>query len=264
VTIIVGIICKDAIVLASDSQTSYYPSTQKRCDTDKVCAIKFKDGKEFLVAQAGDATLSSRAIEILSNSCADGDFVDYRKPADLAELAIKQIKSEVATLNHWTPGDESAVDFAKNSVFSLMLAYFFEERPLIFAIDSWPGFATQQHDYATLGCGSTVAEFILSRSKVSDMKMGMAVMTAIYTVEEVKRVDSFCGGQTKIATIKPHAPKAVVAKGQRALDLINSCVESMAKHEEKSRDEWRAMMDTIADDAMEKFHKKYPLEKESK
>lgn len=37
VTVIVGIICKEAIILASDSQTTY--GTTKRCDAEKMVSV---------------------------------------------------------------------------------------------------------------------------------------------------------------------------------------------------------------------------------
>jgi 20S proteasome alpha/beta subunit len=64
-TIIVGLICKDGIVLAGDSQTT--TGTSKRCDAKKFALVKFTDA-EVLVAQAGNASTAGRAIEIFRDS----------------------------------------------------------------------------------------------------------------------------------------------------------------------------------------------------
>jgi 20S proteasome alpha/beta subunit len=47
VTVIIGIICKASIVLASDSQTTY-GDYSKRCDTEKIRVVGFKNKKVFV------------------------------------------------------------------------------------------------------------------------------------------------------------------------------------------------------------------------
>ena len=51
VTLIVGIICRDAIVLAADSQNSY--GSLKLPGTNKISKVTFRDKKEILVAESG-------------------------------------------------------------------------------------------------------------------------------------------------------------------------------------------------------------------
>src|SRR2546425_1042988 len=62
VTVIIGIICKAAIVPASDSQTTYGDS--KRRDAEKIRVVPFKKSK-VLVAQAGALDTSSRVIDVM-------------------------------------------------------------------------------------------------------------------------------------------------------------------------------------------------------
>ena len=258
VTIIVGIICKDGIVLASDSQTSY--GTSKRTDTDKIYPVDFGDGS-VLIAQSGNAELSSRAVEEFEKMAKTAQFDDYRKPVEILEQSLRALKQNIIHLNLWESNREFADDFFKDldNNFGLMIAYYYGSPPLpyIYIVNFWPGVAARQRGYATLGCGSTVAEFILNRSKVSDMNWGLALITAVYTVEEVKKVDAFCGGQTKVARLDSNG-KPSSTDSQQNLDLIKALVESMAKHEEKTRVAWKAMMDTVVADALEICNKKYP------
>src|SRR5258707_10445161 len=105
VTLIVGLIGRqdegdgetNAIVLASDSQTTW--GTLQRSDTDKMSGITFADGKKVLVAQSGDSTLGSRAIEVLQNEALTVNLNDYRKPAELAEQAVAKVKRDYLSLN---------------------------------------------------------------------------------------------------------------------------------------------------------------------
>jgi 20S proteasome alpha/beta subunit len=252
VTIIVGIICKDCIALSSDSQTSYSPGTSKRCDVDKIVGLKFKDGKQAIVAQAGDAILSSGAIEMLQKLARENEFDDYRKPAELAEVAVKQLKGKVAGLNHWTPGDDASVKYWKENEFALMLAYYYQDRPFIYSLPSWPGMAMKEYNYATAGCGSTVAEFILSRSKMSEMEMQHALITAIYTVEQVKKVDAFCGGQTKLGVI---TKDEIRIADDRSEKLIKATVKTLEKYDEQIKSEWKKMMETILGESLQEYRK---------
>ena len=265
VTIIVGIICKDKIVLTSDSQTSF--GSSKRTDTNKISVVKFADNNPVLVAQSGNAELSSRAIEQFEKLAKTTQFDDYRRPVEAMEEALRLLKQDVIRLNNWESNRELAHEFFQDldNNFSLMIAYYYGAPPLpyLYTVSFWPGIAARQYGYSTLGCGSTVAEFILSRSKVSEMETSYAIMTAIYTVEEVKKVDAFCGGQTKIAILDINH-KAITTNNQKALDLIKCTIESMERYEEQTKIAWKAMMDTIANEAIENFDKKYPEKNEDK
>jgi 20S proteasome alpha/beta subunit len=262
VTIIIGIICKDGIILASDSQTSY--GTSKRTDTDKICHVNFASSNHVLVAQSGNAELSARAIEEFEKMAKGAQFDDYRKPVEVLEEALRSLKQNVIHLNNWESQPALADEFFKDldNNFGLMIAYYYGTPPVpyVYIVHFWPGIASRQRGFSTLGCGSTVAEFILSRSKVSEMEFGMAMMTAVYTVEEVKKVDAFCGGQTKIARLTPSG-KFSSTDQRDNLALIKSVVDSMAKHEEKTREAWKNMMDTVATDAVGNFKKNNPDEK---
>jgi 20S proteasome alpha/beta subunit len=259
VTIIVGIICKDRIILASDSQTSW--SNSKRTDTDKISRIDFGGAGSVLIAQSGNAELSSRAVEEFEKVAKTASFDNARRPVDVLEDCLRTLKQNLINQNLWEKNREIANDYFQDisNNFGLMAAYFYGDPPVpyIYIVNFWPGIAARQRGYATLGCGSTVAEFILSRSKISEMKWGMAMMTAIYTIEEVKKVDAFCGGQTKIATVGPSG-KSTSTNKQRNLDLIKYVVDSMSKHEDKTRAAWIAMMDKIAKDAFKNYKKQYP------
>jgi 20S proteasome alpha/beta subunit len=61
VTLIVGIVCRDGIVIDSDSQTTCEYG-EKQCDTENVFRIDFKDGSAGLVATAGSLDFSTQAI----------------------------------------------------------------------------------------------------------------------------------------------------------------------------------------------------------
>jgi ATP-dependent protease HslVU (ClpYQ) peptidase subunit len=74
VTIIVGIISDESIVLASDSQTT--SGNAKRTDTEKISTVEFSN-LGVLVAQAGYAPFSGQAVEIFNGLAKDKEITDY-------------------------------------------------------------------------------------------------------------------------------------------------------------------------------------------
>jgi 20S proteasome alpha/beta subunit len=241
VTIIVGIICKGGIVVASDSQSTAW--NVKRTDSTKISHSSLA-GQTVLIAQSGDCTLSSRAVEILENLFNTAPFDDYRKPADLAQNAIALTKKELGLINNW---DSNSVDqYLNDNPFSLMLAYYHQTskgppEPYLYVLNSTPGFATIYRNYVAIGCGGTVGQFILGRSGVCDMEPHRALIAAIYTVEEVKKVDAYCGGPTKAAVLS-------VGGTLHSSELVISCaVEAMQNYEEETKQNWNDLMQRMID-----------------
>src|SRR6266567_6612872 len=87
VTIIVGIICENGIVVASDSQTTHGNS---RLHCNKVSCLEFIGGKA-IVAQSGASDLSSRAVQILTEKAKQSRIADDRSVARLAEESVREV-----------------------------------------------------------------------------------------------------------------------------------------------------------------------------
>ena len=252
VTIIVGIISKTSIVLGCDSQTT--AGTAKRTDTAKISALDLS-GHKVLVAEAGDCTLSSRTVEALAVLLRTATLDDYRKPADLAQEAVASTKKDLRRLNNWENDPGATEDYLDQNPFSLMLAYYYDEKPWLFTLDCVPGFATKQNSYACLGCGGTVGEFILGRMNPTNMTDEQAIITAFYTVEEVKKVDCYCGGPCKIGILTSDGESNVLANNPRDIALTRFASETIAQHDEQLKSQWRLEMDKIAEESHAKFER---------
>ena len=186
-TILVGLICKNGIAFASDSQTSSEPGTSKRTDTDKISIVEFSDGKQALIAQAGDWDSSAFTVEFLEELARNSALDDYRKPADLLQDAVRHAKERLANLNNWEDRRDLEQEYLCNNPFTFLIAYYFQNQPYLYSLNSVPGFARREFNYACAGCGSTVAEFILSRSNsFLQMEVMKGFAAAVYTVEQVK------------------------------------------------------------------------------
>jgi 20S proteasome alpha/beta subunit len=84
VTLIVGIVCRDGIVIASDSQTTGEYG-EKQCDKEKVFRIEFKDRSPGLIATAGSLDFSTQVVEMIERCALEIEANNPRSLADLAE-----------------------------------------------------------------------------------------------------------------------------------------------------------------------------------
>lgn len=245
-TIILGIIAENTIIIASDSQTT--AGSSKRTDTNKITELTL-DGIPVLIAESGDAVLSGAVVEKLQASFSSLKFDDYRKPVDAAQNAIAELRRQIAqgnTLNN--PNDLGPSYFDENS-FSLMMAYFYKRpnqsatEPFLYTLDSvTAGYGKREKHFAAIGCGASTAEFILGRCDATKLELPMAVTTAVYVVEEVKKVDTFCGGPTKLAVI---GEKSVLYSETEAEPLIKSVIEAIQNAEPELKKKWAELFELL-------------------
>src|SRR5437899_7246721 len=94
VTIIVGIACKNGIVLASDSETTC--GFAKSRDTVKVHFIQFSNGMALL-GESGNADIASRAIDQFQDYAKATALTDYRTAADVLQKALWKVRDELTT-----------------------------------------------------------------------------------------------------------------------------------------------------------------------
>jgi 20S proteasome alpha/beta subunit len=203
VTIIAGIISKDCIVVASDSQTTC--GGMKRMDAKKVGIVEFASDHHVLVGQGGNAGNSARAIEILSEMAKGKDITDYRTPADLARSAMLQVKQELRQQYCNCTMSELHDFIWKDELQSeLMLAYYFDRQPYIFKLDLAVGRADKEvSHYAAIGCGANLGSYLLSEHTNPGMAFDLASVLAIYVVETVCKHDAYCSSPTQMGLIRP-------------------------------------------------------------
>lgn len=200
-TIIVGIITADQIILASDSQTTF--GTQKQTDTDKISVVKFKLGCA-LVAESGDAELSQKAVALFKEKANEHEMKSERDAISIAEQAVKEVRKEQVDL--YGAGnfnlEEWQREFRDNKPFELMVAYYYNEKPFVYTLHVSSAIACKvQSHYSAIGCGANLGGYLLSELSYPKMENEMAAAIAVYVVESVKKHDAFCGGNTKIALL---------------------------------------------------------------
>lgn len=201
VTIIVGIKCKNAIVLASDSQLTY--GTAKRTDISKIATIRFK-GLEVLVAQSGSVLLSGRYIDILSEMAKVIIPDSPEMLGKIAQDAMMALRNELRAIHFNCTSEElDGILLRKGTECEIMLGFFLQSEPHIYTIDIRQGiYQAAPTFYEAIGCGSALGQYLLAEHATPEMDYKFARVIAIYVVETVKKHDAFCGGPTKVGTIR--------------------------------------------------------------
>ena len=252
-TLIAGIICKDSIVLASDSRTTYLGEYEFfRDDAAKIGVVELAAERSrrprALIAQSGHADMSARTVEIMERLAKDRALNDYRVVADLAEAAVGELRTKVAGNRAMTPEELGKY------CFHLMIAHFFKGKPYLFTLAFEDGISVWKRDLnlVTLGCGGPLAEFLLKPFDLASMDTPTATAAAVYAIEAVKGFDPRCGGrtQTGAAFIAPdNSNQASLADWEHLRFFVDE-VESMVG---TAKGEWTGIMKKVLERASMKW-----------
>ncbi len=239
VTIIVGIICEQSIVLASDSQTT--AGTAKRWDSRKIRVVKFKNAP-VLVADSGCADTASRAIEIFSDLGKEVEITDHRTVADTADKAIRTLVDEL----RFAQGDctmEELREFVLREELGceLMIAHLFEKKPYLYRIQSWVGFANRvTTDWEAVGCAANLGGQILTEYLKPGLHFGQVTAIAILAVETAKKHDAYCGGPTRVGILSRayedgdvEYDHAWIMPEDEVLDIVDVIQTELKPHRQK-------------------------------
>lgn len=247
VTIIIGIICKNGIIVASDSQTSW--GNSKRTDTDKIHSCRFKNSKG-IIANSGHAAISYKAVDIAKSICESQELVESRQFAENAQKAAEKVRADL--MEPYRSFGSKPEDFEKlfnDHNYSLLMANYFDGKPYIYTLDFPPGISTKQKNYTAIGCGSNLGMFLLSWFDFSQMDTADAAITAAFIIGEVKKADAFCGGPTQIAWLNE---KNVMKRFNREqIDIFEQEIESGTSQYKK---DWAKSIEVIGERIVERLN----------
>jgi 20S proteasome alpha/beta subunit len=207
-TVIVGLLCKDGIVVASDSQESDDNLGMKRLDVTKVYdtdSFGFTDA-EIVVAGTGASAHIARAVELIAENGFAPHFTTPRSVADVIENSMGQMKTRygddlelelmAAVYCKNCPQDEDR-DIPAIALYSVFPA---DENETV-------GVAEPITDYSAMGSGGLFARYLLNRLHDEDhptkaLSVDDAIREAVYVIDEVTKVDLWCGGPTQLFYIR--------------------------------------------------------------
>jgi hypothetical protein len=204
VTLILGIVCKDAIVLAADSQTT--KGAAKQLGTNKISIVEFQNGKAA-VAESG-SILSNVAIELFQKKAKGKIVEDELTIAKTAEAAVREVITGITEHLNPKSSDIDRQDFLRSgdNYFELMIAYYFGNRPCLYILKSaWAVPFRSSSYFATSGIAADLANYILQEHTARDMDKDLATIIAIKTVKDAIDNVEGCGLPIRAALIhKPY------------------------------------------------------------
>ena len=244
VTVVVGLICNNAVVLASDSQTADVETGRTIRNVAKIFKVEFADGNTGLLAQSGHDDTANNVVEIILEKAKETPLLVH--PRSFAELVEDAVGSLKRRLRKQFVGTD--LEFQKHCLdynFELMTAHYFKDQPQVFTVSFVLGLANRarsEQPYAIIGCGAELAKFFLDRLDIPDMQLGEAIASAIYTVEEVKKSDLRCSGPTKAAyTVLPKAtsPSRSTMTAIVNREEVEEWVQKLIPFDKKIKAEWK-------------------------
>jgi ATP-dependent protease HslVU (ClpYQ) peptidase subunit len=159
VTLILGIICKDGVVISADSQTTW--GSKKSWNARKMTGFGSAHG-QVLVAESGSVLSSQRIAEGLEAICQDQAFAALSM-RDCAEKAAMNERSRLRSVHFDCTSEELQRNIEINELdCSLMIAHQFEGTPSIDTIDlSTATVFRCKGIFEAIGSGSDLASYLL-------------------------------------------------------------------------------------------------------
>lgn len=235
VTLIIGIKCKDAIVLASDSQMT--TGNSKRTDGSKLERVDFKDFPA-MVAQSGDQVLSNRFIDILTGLAVSAPIKTPEDVGLVIQAAMRNLRTELHELHFGCSSEELSEIFRKEGTsVGVMVGFFLDKTPQLISISlASPTYRKSRYYFEADGCGATLGEYLLAEHSTPEMDKQLAATVAVYVVELVKRYDAYCGGPTNVGVLQDYfdVGPSIGIYHQAA---INRCAERVLEISEAGKPE---------------------------
>jgi hypothetical protein len=205
VTIAIGIIGKQdgqrpAIVLASDSQTTY--GAPKSLDAQKIAYVNFKDD-QIIVAQAGSSQLGDKVIEGMVKIAKGMSFKNSETGALVAQQALREVRQQLLEAKKdFSYSDMKQICF-DNSL-ELIVAYYFNRKPYMFTLDLERAmFFRVKSPTVAIGIGGDLGKFLLGEYAKVDPSFQYAWPISIDVVEKVIDNINGCGRPTRVSICFP-------------------------------------------------------------
>jgi len=197
-TVISAICCRECIVMASDSRTT--EQEEIRDDATKLWIVPTKTGNDCVCGLSGRTESSAWILDrLLSRSLnneanlvqsVDDTFRAYRH-----YLITQKYGCSWAELNSFLLKDGMDCE--------LMYCFYSDGSPRIYTISLEESVSYRRsHDYWCIGIGRFLANHFLREFGIGPMPEDVAVYTSIYTVEEVKKSVTGCGGPPQVGIVR--------------------------------------------------------------
>jgi len=209
-TQIVGIVCKESVIVASESQ--YTMGGWKHFDGKKMQVVTFRDNQRAIVAVAGAISPALRTIELMQELASKTALKNEEIGGLLAKQAIIKYRSETRRLfddnSQVMATDQDDLFSRDNWCFELVMGYVFRVKgkpavPCLYRICVADGNLERVHQFAVVGSSSQLATLILKPIAFSGFDFTEIIPLAIDVLEKTKKTDLYCGGEVQLAVVSP-------------------------------------------------------------
>jgi 20S proteasome alpha/beta subunit len=195
-SVLIGIICPEAIVLSADSQITDL-TTGEFSYVDKISTVKFFPNDHVLVAQGGLWQLTNRIVEIMREKARAVKITSAQSVTQIVEDSIRAAKF---------PLDEKQQEYVNQCPSGLLIAFYVGKSPHLYTVDCYGSgivCAAERH-YATMGAGSAVlASYLLNEYTLPKSHSDFAIAASIFATAKVKEHQkALCGGDTIIKRLE--------------------------------------------------------------
>ena len=221
-TIIVGLVYKDGVIIASDSQSTMNRGAPvKRLNQTKIYELK-NTSLQVVIGGAGTVPIISKVIEYIQQKVKNKPDSKISEMLSYAENAMISVTrwynfDRLKELNPVSPPNNITVENNEKPLNkSIQLQQQVQLQPidvilLVGGIDEDKnpflnivlneGIAERQEKYGAIGSGAAYAEYIVSQLFIEKMTDRQAIKIAAHTIEQVKKIDPHVGGDVQIVNI---------------------------------------------------------------
>jgi len=242
-TLIVGIVAKDAIVMASESQTT--AGDVKLFGAQKLQALKFGN-QEVLVGVRGIVTSGLQVVRFMQEMASGKDIESNSTVTDVTKEAMIKFRGETTVFyTQQRSMEELDLHFkSPDHSFDLMIAHWHGETPCLYTVSVASGDPEPHSSFAAIGSAANLANSTLARRSLNGIGWKSALLVAIDAVERAMGSggDLYCGGPVNAAIVKRHR------KDARFLDdeLTAQLAEKLLALDKASENKFITEMGTIA------------------
>lgn len=193
-SILIGIICPDGIVVASDSHiTDILQGTYS--SVDKISVVDFSD-QQVLIAQAGAQSVTNRVVDKIREKASGIKIANENTVIKIVEDSIRETNE---------PLSEQQKDYVRQHGAELMVAFYIGKSPHLYVVSVLGDgiLVPSEKPFATSGVGSYLASYLLDEHAEPKAGTSLAFATLIFVLKKVKDTTKFCGGDTVVKWLCP-------------------------------------------------------------
>ncbi len=226
-TLVVGVVCKEGIVIGSDSQTTM-GSELKRINRPSPKVLKL-DNECIVFAGAGDVSVLQEVeekVNVLLKDNKDKGLEYFKNNIDDTIFMImkKHVRKHDEVFGHYKNMPTGEFVFGSCKSNPPMLCHFVMD-----------GSSERVYDYVAVGSGMPYAEVLLKDSYRDNLSLEDSKYLVYSVIRDTEDVDNFVGGDIHIKVIKLDGSIKTISEGEiSALESSYSVRKDIKKRLDKS------------------------------